>query len=624
MAGDRRALLIASSDYTDPALTKLRAPTGDVRALAEALADDAIGAFEVAQLINRTTDDIQQEIEGFFEDARRDDLLLLYISGHGVLSQRRRFYVATVSTKLKRLRATAIEDRFISDAIEHSRARSTVLVLDCCHSGAFAHGFAPKSAMGINVGEHFEGRGHVVLTASTALEYAFEDAGDETQVNEIDAALPGSLFTRCLVEGLSSGDADRDRDGRVSIDELYDYVYDSVRARSPHQTPGKSGGGHGDIFIARSRHHGAPPPEVRDAIDTALDSPLAAIREAAVVELARLRRTADPAVAVAIEDALRRAVDDDSRRVSAAARAAVRPDDPTEGDPQPESPSPVVAPWLDGGAAITELLAAAAEEVGFRPLDDGPTRTVTTELGDGEITFQTRAEIEDAPGDVVVVWSETLLRCTATGTSNGDGGASSSTISVLRPMRIEGALTAERWTYANSILQEALNLEITHNPGDELELDVLLASLGDAHSFAVLAINGLSAALLRAGISHAPVGAVCIGAREQRLVVNPEAEPVGPTEFDLIVVGTERGELMVEPRRRQAMTEAAFLDALDVAHQQLRRLWAAQRELAGDVAREDGTAKRPGPHEPSPEKRARLLYKSIQAAEPSDIPFLRA
>src|SRR4051794_31964919 len=117
MAGDRRALLIVSDAYTDPALTKLRAPTGDGRALAEALADASIGDFEVRQLINRTTEEIREEIEGFFEDARREALLLVYIPGHGVLSQRRRLYLATASTKLRRLGATAIEDRFISDAI---------------------------------------------------------------------------------------------------------------------------------------------------------------------------------------------------------------------------------------------------------------------------------------------------------------------------------------------------------------------------------------------------------------------------------------------------------------------------------------------------------------------------
>src|SRR4051812_42098235 len=166
MAGERRGLLGATDAYTNPGLTRLRAPTGDLRALAEVLTDRSIGGFEVHELINRSTADVAQEIEGFFEEARLTDLLLLYISGHGVLSPTRRLYFATTSTKLKRLRATAIDEGLVRDVMQHSRARSIVLMLDCCHSGAFAQGLAPKSAPLVDVEERFEGEGHITLTAS--------------------------------------------------------------------------------------------------------------------------------------------------------------------------------------------------------------------------------------------------------------------------------------------------------------------------------------------------------------------------------------------------------------------------------------------------------------------------
>jgi hypothetical protein len=69
MAGERRALLIATDSYTDPALTKLGAPTGDVRAPAEVLGDPEIGGFDVRELLNQPTEAVKQEIEGFFGDA---------------------------------------------------------------------------------------------------------------------------------------------------------------------------------------------------------------------------------------------------------------------------------------------------------------------------------------------------------------------------------------------------------------------------------------------------------------------------------------------------------------------------------------------------------------------------
>ena len=65
------------------------------------------------------------------------------------------------------------------------------------------------------------------------MEYAFEgnDLADEHQQQP-------SVFTTALVEGLASGEADRDEDGLISLNELDDYVYDRVRERNPKQTPG--------------------------------------------------------------------------------------------------------------------------------------------------------------------------------------------------------------------------------------------------------------------------------------------------------------------------------------------------------------------------------------------------
>ena len=69
-AGRRRALLIATATYGDPGLAALRAPTGDVAALARVLGDGAIGGFDVRQLIDEPTEDLRKEIETFFGDGR--------------------------------------------------------------------------------------------------------------------------------------------------------------------------------------------------------------------------------------------------------------------------------------------------------------------------------------------------------------------------------------------------------------------------------------------------------------------------------------------------------------------------------------------------------------------------
>ena len=60
--------------------------------------------------------------------------------------------------------------------------------------------------------------GMVILTASDAYEYAYEE-NDASEVG--DNALPFSSFTQALLLGLSSGEADLDGDGRIAVDELF-------------------------------------------------------------------------------------------------------------------------------------------------------------------------------------------------------------------------------------------------------------------------------------------------------------------------------------------------------------------------------------------------------------------
>jgi hypothetical protein len=118
--------------------------------------------------------------------------------------------------------------------MNRSRSRRVVLLLDCCYAGAFERGMTARAGTGVGIEERFGGRGRAVITASSAMEYAFE--GDQLA----DAHDPApSVFTSAVVEGLRTGDADRDQDGQVALDELYDYVFDKVRAATPHQTPGK-------------------------------------------------------------------------------------------------------------------------------------------------------------------------------------------------------------------------------------------------------------------------------------------------------------------------------------------------------------------------------------------------
>jgi uncharacterized caspase-like protein len=232
--GTRSALIIAADTYSDAGLKRLHAPAGDARVLGEVLHDPAIGGFEVQTMHNKPAHVVNLAVEEFFDDRRSDDLLLLHFSCHGVKDEDGDLYFAMTNTILRRLGATAVAAEFVNRRMARSRSRRIVLLLDCCYAGAFERGMTARAGQEMGIKERFGGRGRAVITASNAMEYAFE--GDQLA----DARDPApSVFTGALVEGLRSGDADRNQDGLVDLDELYNYVYDKVRTATPHQTPGK-------------------------------------------------------------------------------------------------------------------------------------------------------------------------------------------------------------------------------------------------------------------------------------------------------------------------------------------------------------------------------------------------
>ena len=274
MDGTRSALIVANDSYTDPGLSRLRAPDSDAQALARVLRDPDIGDFEVRVLLNEPAHEVNLAVEEFFADRRPDDLLLVHFSCHGVKDESGELFFAAANTRLRRLGATAVAAEFVNRRMNRSRSRRVVLLLDCCYAGAFERGMTARAGTGIGIGEQFGGRGRAVITASSAMEYAFE--GDQLADTREQAP---SVFTSALVEGLETGEADRDQDGLVALDELYDYVYDKVRAVTPHQTPGKwTFGVQGELVIARRSHPVTTPVPLPPELQEAVDSPFAGVR----------------------------------------------------------------------------------------------------------------------------------------------------------------------------------------------------------------------------------------------------------------------------------------------------------------------------------------------------------
>ena len=143
------------------------------------------------------------------------------------------------------------------------------------------------------------------------------------------------MFTSALVDGLATGDADRDQDGWVSLNELYDYVFDRVRELNPHQTPSRDVEMQGELYLARRSRPVTTPTPLPPDLQGVIDHPLANVRAGAVHELARLERGSHAGQALAARLALESLADDDSRMVAAAAAAALVTVDQDQGEDPP-------------------------------------------------------------------------------------------------------------------------------------------------------------------------------------------------------------------------------------------------------------------------------------------------
>jgi hypothetical protein len=233
------ALLIGVSEY-EPGLNSLPGAVMDVDAMQQVLQHPDVGEFapgDITVLKNPQRQTMEEAIEAVFFNRQKDDLVLLYFSGHGIKDDSGRLYLATRQTrknsKGELVRTTAVAASLIHDVMENSRSRRQVIILDCCFSGAFAEGMRAKDDGSLDIKNQLAEtqkpqsvEGRAVLTSSTATQYSFEQEGSDL-----------SVYTRYLVEGIEKGAADTDNDGVISVDELHEYARKKVQEAAPAMKP---------------------------------------------------------------------------------------------------------------------------------------------------------------------------------------------------------------------------------------------------------------------------------------------------------------------------------------------------------------------------------------------------
>ncbi|MEU4352381.1 caspase family protein [Streptomyces sp. NPDC023838] len=226
--------MIGNADFPDePELDPLRGPANDLRELSAALADPEVGLpWQVTELRDRTSQEVEEAMYDFFEGAAREEQLLLYYSGHGLLDRRDRLFLCTQDTTLARRGLRAVRHSYVTDLMDHCPARAIIVVLDCCYSGRAA------DAKGLDMAAPFAGRGRFVMSSCERRGTAKDAPGDGEP----------SLFTGHLVAALRHGAVGRD--GYVTAHQVLRYVDDQLRG-SGQRPCCKTEGETGDVPLAR-------------------------------------------------------------------------------------------------------------------------------------------------------------------------------------------------------------------------------------------------------------------------------------------------------------------------------------------------------------------------------------
>ena len=249
-------------------------------------------------------------------------------------------------------------------------------------------------------------------------------------------------------------------------------------------------------------------------------------------------------------------------------------------------------------------------------MSDAVTR-VSVEIEGKEISFETGKLAKQASGAVVVRAGDTMVLCTAVAGNLRDVDFLPLTVDVEERMYAAGKIpgsffkregrAGEKATLTARLIDRPIRPLFPKGWRYETQLVALPISVDHVNPYDILAMNGASAALMISNIPlPTPVGAVRIGKIDGNFVVNPPEEDLAEhTDLDLIVAGTEEAILMVEAGANE-IPEAEILDALDIAHGEIRKLCAIQRELAEKAGKEKLPVEVPQVH---PD-----LYEQIKAS----------
>lgn len=217
-------LMIAASKYQY--VTRLDFPVKDAESLVAVLKDRTGELYDLGEVTelydeNATQERVAQEVDALkakLVDARPDDLLVVFLAGHGIAVEGKYYFVPVTTQGVETVAEQGIGWDVLS-RLSELRCKKLVL-LDTCHSGNVVPirtaGAAPlKAAIR-------------PLKQDDILVLAATDVGQEAL--EIES-LGHGVFTQALLDGFA-GQADAEKDDAIYLQELARFVEREVPRRT--------------------------------------------------------------------------------------------------------------------------------------------------------------------------------------------------------------------------------------------------------------------------------------------------------------------------------------------------------------------------------------------------------
>jgi WD40 repeat protein len=221
------------------------------------------GAVHVLDLTNeKATRSAIRQAKDWLQQARANDLVVVFAAGHGMTDTRQNYYFGTHDIDPERPEINGLPYEDFEALLDGIRAMRKVLLIDTCFSGEIEQGDpvvvaqsqagnegtvsmrAFKAARGVSVvaddtsaasgtpalatdvlrfqqelfADLRRGTGAVVISSASGNEYALE--GEQWS---------NGVFTYALLNGLKNAQADVNQDRTVTVSELQSYVIDEVR-----------------------------------------------------------------------------------------------------------------------------------------------------------------------------------------------------------------------------------------------------------------------------------------------------------------------------------------------------------------------------------------------------------